>query len=85
MTFSGGEPLLHKGFLTLTDELRKRRMKFCRLVTNLYHMTPELADELLAYNGEINSPDRRMCVFFKEGYYQRFLDIADKYGLDYDL
>ena len=40
--------------------------------------------EALAYNGEINSPDRRMCVFFKEGYYQRFRDIAEKHGLVYE-
>lgn len=47
ITFSGGEPLLHKGFLTLTEELAKRNIRFKRLVTNLYHMTPEIADRLL--------------------------------------
>ena len=40
--------------------------------------------EALAYNGKINSPDKRMCVFFKQGYYSRFTEIADKYGLYYD-
>lgn len=39
--------------------------------------------EALAYNGEINSPDRRMCVFFKQGYYHRFMQIADRHGLEY--
>ncbi|MBQ9614356.1 MAG: radical SAM protein [Lachnospiraceae bacterium] len=39
--------------------------------------------EALAYNGELNSPDNRMCVFFKQGYYQRFMDIADRHGLIY--
>lgn len=48
VTLSGGEPLLHKGFLTITEELSKRGMRFKRLVTNLYHMTPEIADTLIA-------------------------------------
>ncbi|WP_294474598.1 radical SAM/SPASM domain-containing protein [uncultured Ruminococcus sp.] len=47
VTFSGGEPLLHKGFLRLAEELAARSMHFRRLVTNLYHMTPEIADRLL--------------------------------------
>ena len=40
--------------------------------------------EALAYNGSINSPDRRMCVFFKQGFYDRFKEIADRHGLVYD-
>lgn len=48
ITLSGGEPLLHKDFLGITEELRKRDMHFQRLVTNLYHMTPEIADTLIS-------------------------------------
>ena len=40
--------------------------------------------EAVAYGGTFSSPDIRMCAFFKDGYYQRFKDIADKYGLEYD-
>lgn len=45
---SGGEPLLHKGFLKITEEISRRGMKLETLVTNLYHMTPEIADTLHA-------------------------------------
>ena len=47
VTFSGGEPLLHKGFIRLAEELTRRDMRFVRLVTNLYHMTPNLAYTLI--------------------------------------
>lgn len=45
---SGGEPLLHRGFFDITEEISKRGMTLGALVTNLYHMTHEKADRLLA-------------------------------------
>ena len=44
---AGGEPLLHKGFMEVITEIARRRMKLGCLVTNLYHMTPEIADRIL--------------------------------------
>lgn len=40
--------------------------------------------EALAWGGDLNAPDKRMCVFFKQGYYQRFMEIADRHGLVYE-
>ena len=37
--------------------------------------------EALAQGSGIDGIDRRMCIFFREGFYQRFLAIAEKYGL----
>jgi MoaA/NifB/PqqE/SkfB family radical SAM enzyme len=48
LRINGGEPLLNRDFLLITDELRKRGMIFHELISNIYHMTPEIADGILA-------------------------------------
>ena len=40
--------------------------------------------EALAWGGDLKAPDTRMCVFVKQGYYQRFMEIADRHGLVYE-
>jgi Arylsulfatase regulator (Fe-S oxidoreductase) len=44
---NGGEPLLNKDFLKITAELKKYGIIFDTLVSNIYHMTPDIVDELI--------------------------------------
>ena len=41
---NGGEQLLNRDFLRITDELRRRGMIFHELTSNVYHMTRDIAD-----------------------------------------
>ena len=53
----------------------------CRQCEWVKHCQFGCRAEALAQGNGLKGIDRRMCVFFKEGYYQRFKDIADRYGL----
>ena len=44
---NGGEPLLNKDFLKITQAIKDHGMIFSHLITNAYHLTPEIVDELL--------------------------------------
>ena len=44
---NGGEPLLNKDFLKITKAIKDHGMIFSHLISNTYHLTPEIVDELL--------------------------------------
>ena len=79
-TFHGGEPLLagaefyRQALPLLTDELPHLEPNFA-LQTNLWKMTPELADVLAQYNIPIGSsldgPQELNDLQRSEGYYER--------------
>jgi len=92
-TFHGGEPLLagadfyRQALPMLTDELTHLEPNFA-LQTNLWKLTPELADVLAEYNIPIGSsldgPQELNDLQRSEGYYERTMrgyELAKKHGL----
>jgi len=92
-TFHGGEPLLagaefyRQALPLLTDELPHLEPNFA-LQTNLWKMTPELADVLAQYNIPIGSsldgPQELNDLQRSEGYYERTMrgyELAKEHGL----
>jgi len=92
-TFHGGEPLLagadfyRQALPLLTDELTHLEPNFA-LQTNLWMLTPELADVLAEYNIPIGSsldgPQELNDLQRSEGYYERTMrgyELAKKHGL----
>ena len=80
LRINGGEPLLNRDFLTITDELRKRGMIFHELISNIYHLTPDIADSIKAqgHDPEIyvsfDGLGHHEWLRMKEGSEQRTLD-----------
>jgi len=92
-TFHGGEPLLagadfyRQALPLLTDELQHLEPNFA-LQTNLWKLTPELADVLAEYNIPIGSsldgPQELNDLQRSEGYYERTMkgyELAKQHGL----
>ena len=92
-TFHGGEPLLagadfyRQALPLLTGELQHLEPNFA-LQTNLWKLTPELADVLAEYNIPIGSsldgPQELNDLQRSEGYYERTMrgyELAKKHGL----
>ncbi len=92
-TFHGGEPLLagadfyRQALPLLTDELTHLEPNFA-LQTNLWMLTPELADVLAEYNIPIGSsldgPQELNDLQRSEGYYERTMrgyELAKEHGL----
>jgi len=92
-TFHGGEPLLagvdfyREALPILTDGLRDRKMAFA-LQTNLWKLTPELAQVLAKYDiplgSSIDGPQELNDLQRSEGYYERTMqgyEIAKANGL----
>ena len=92
-TFHGGEPLLagadfyRQALPLLTDELTHLEPNFA-LQTNLWKLTPELADVLAEYNIPIGSsldgPQELNDLQRSEGYYERTMrgyELAKEHGL----
>jgi len=93
-TFHGGEPLLagadfyRKALPMLTDELQHLEPNFA-LQTNLWKLTPELADVLAQYHIPIGSsldgPKELNDLQRSEGYYEKTMrgyELAKEHGLD---
>ncbi len=93
-TFHGGEPLLagadfyRKALPLLTDELPHLEPNFA-LQTNLWKLTPELADVLAQYHIPIGSsldgPKELNDLQRSEGYYEKTMkgyELAKEHGLD---
>ncbi len=93
-TFHGGEPLLagadfyRKALPMLTDELAHLEPNFA-LQTNLWKLTPELADVLAQYHIPIGSsldgPKELNDLQRPEGYYEKTMkgyELAKEHGLD---
>jgi len=93
-TFHGGEPLLagadfyRHALPMLTDELKHLEPNFA-LQTNLWKLTPELADVLAEYHIPIGSsldgPQELNDLQRSEGYYERTMrgyELARQHGLD---
>ena len=93
-TFHGGEPLLagadfyRKALPMLTDELAHLEPNFA-LQTNLWKLTPELADVLAQYHIPIGSsldgPKELNDLQRSEGYYEKTMrgyELAKEHGLD---
>ena len=93
-TFHGGEPLLagadfyRKALPLLTDELAHLEPNFA-LQTNLWKLTPELADVLGQYHIPIGSsldgPKELNDLQRSEGYYEKTMrgyELAKEHGLD---
>ncbi len=93
-TFHGGEPLLagadfyRKALPMLTDELQHLEPNFA-LQTNLWKLTPDLADVLAQYHIPIGSsldgPKELNDLQRSEGYYEKTMkgyELAREHGLD---
>ena len=48
LRLTGGEPLIRKDFLKITEELSRRKMRITEIATNGWFITPELLDALSA-------------------------------------
>ncbi|MDD4161743.1 MAG: TIGR04083 family peptide-modifying radical SAM enzyme [Methanothrix sp.] len=92
-TFHGGEPLLagadfyRQALPLLTDELTHIEPNFA-LQTNLWKLTPELADVLAEYNiplgSSLDGPKELNDLQRSEGYYERTMkgyELAKEHGL----
>jgi uncharacterized protein len=93
-TFHGGEPLLagaefyRKALPMLTEGLRDRRVSFA-LQTNLWRLTPQLAQVLAEHNvpigSSIDGPKELNDLQRSEGYYEKTMrgyEIAKAHGLN---
>lgn len=94
ITFHGGEPLLagpsfyQEALPILSDGLAQNRPSFA-LQTNLWRLTPEIADILAEYNipigSSIDGPEEITDSQRGDGYFQKTMEgyrIAKEHGLD---
>ena len=70
--------------LALTKGMLKERNEECRDCVWRNRCSKGCRAEAMAQGNGFAGVDRRLCVFFKQGYFQRFCEIADRFNLDYD-
>lgn len=70
--------------LALTKGMLKEQNEECRSCDWNYRCSKGCRAEAMAQGNGFEGIDRRVCVFFKKGYFQRFCEIAERYNLDYD-
>ena len=70
--------------LALTKGMLKEQNEECRSCPWNNRCSKGCRAEAMVQGNGFAGIDRRVCVFFKQGYFQRFCEIAERYKLDYD-